>query len=281
VYDYAEYMATPACQESLDPDLVGYLASTDFNEFSMEFDIRSMITCVAMNLGVLSLDTLIRIPIFDTVLSVGGAIYNVSSYYDPKYSGMDPITCMRIPATHPYDPPAGYVQCVMLIENQVFAVPMFNHAGQNATYPTPCNCSTLAYEQIDDGFDPCNAFNFISGLLFYPTRDASDVLQLLLNTGLTPTIDAVTSDLNANSYDPMWIDSFWGLQSGNRKLYNTPEFRENAYSFCNLPNSSAQCTFVIFSQFDKYQTNWAISENYYQLETGACQNSFVGTRAEW
>jgi hypothetical protein len=282
IYDYPEYMETPMCRDALDPDLVGYLATSDGNEFSVEFDIRSMITCVAVNLGIMGLDTLIRIPAFDSWVNYSNVIYNVSSYYDPKYSNMDPITCMMIPPNSTeIGPSYGYTQCIVLIELQVSAIPMFNHVGQSADFPIPCNCTTLTWDQIDDRFDPCNIFFFMSGVLFYPTNAPYDVIELFLKVGLTPTPTGLSSTLNADAYLPMWIDSYLGLNSPNRSLFNTPEIRESAYSFCNLPNSTANCTFMIFTHFDRNPSSWAISDYYYQVETGACQNTFVGTREEW
>jgi hypothetical protein len=241
VYDYSEYMATPQCKDGLNPELVGYLASTDFNEFSVEFDIRSMITCVAVNLDIISVEVLIRIPAFDVTIAVDGATYNISSYYDPKYSSMDPITCIR-----PAQPSGAHVRCVVKIANQVFAIPMFNHAGQSKVYPTPCNCSTLTNEQLQSGDDPCNVFSFFTGVLFYPTISPEDIYNLFTSACPTQSLSSPTCDLNSQAYNPMWIDSYWGTNSTDRSLFDTPEYRQDAYSFCNLPGASANCTFVIF-----------------------------------
>jgi hypothetical protein len=280
-YDYNQFMAEPLCTNAVNPELVGYVASTDFHDFTVKFDVRSMITCVAVNLGIMGVQSLIRIPAFDTFVNISGVLYNISSYYDPKYDNMDPISCMLVPSNLSYAPPGGYTQCAVLIEQQVYGIPMFNHAGQSPYFPIPCNCSTLTYDQIDDKFDACNIFYFISGVLFYNSTAPYEVMELFLEVGLTPTSNGLSSTLNSDSFTAMWIDSYLGINSPNRSDFNTPEKRAEAYSFCDLPNSNSKCTFMIFTHFDRNPNTWAISDYYYQLQTGACQNTFVGTREQW
>jgi hypothetical protein len=79
----------------------------------------------------------------------------------------------------------------------------------------------------------------------------------------------------------MWLDSYFGTYSPLRDVFNTPALRAQAYDFCNWPGFNSTCTFVTFTLFDTAANNWAVSDYYYQVEKGACQNSFVGTREEW
>jgi hypothetical protein len=106
-------------------------------------------------------------------------------------------------------------------------------------------------------------------------------MELFLKVGLTPTSTGLSSTLNSDSYYALWIDSYFGINSPNRSDFNTPEQRAAAYSFCDLPDSTSRCTFMIFTHFDRNPNTWAISDYYYQLQTGACQNSFVGSQEEW
>ena len=163
-YDYNEYINNQACMNIINPNMLGYMETTDKNDFSIEFDVRSMITCVAVNLGLQGPNTLIRIPSFDSYLYYDNIKYNVTSYYDPKYNGMAPIYCVQIPKIGFEN---GYTQCAMTIENAIYAVPIFNHAGENGNYPTPCNCTTLTYTRKQDQYDPCNVFFFITGIVYY------------------------------------------------------------------------------------------------------------------
>ena len=92
-----------------------------------------------------------------------------------------------------------------------------------------------------------------------------------------------TSPINSLSFDPMFIDSYLGQESVNRTLFDTLSYRTNIYNFCNnvTTGSNQTCSFVTFSLFDKSPSNWAVSPYYLQVQTGACQNTFVKSYTEW
>jgi hypothetical protein len=106
-----------------------------------------------VNIGVTYLGTLQEIiPDRGTFIYLG-VNYTTSSYTNPQFPGMAPITCISND-----DVP----HCVLPI-GDTFALPIYNHAGANFSLPEPCNCSVLTVEDLADQYNPCNVFAFISG----------------------------------------------------------------------------------------------------------------------
>lgn len=94
-YNYYEYIHNHLCNTTADPVIFGYLPTVDGETFTLSMDIRSLITGLAINLGILSIDEIVQITAFNSLYEYNGVIYNVSSYYDPKYPNMQPVTCLR------------------------------------------------------------------------------------------------------------------------------------------------------------------------------------------
>lgn len=285
-YNYEDYVASETCMNIINPIYMGYYGPSDKNEFKLTFDVRTMITAVAINMGVLGVSELVQIPALNSVYAFGGEVYNVSSYYDPKYYGMDPIVCIQLQG---YNLSYGYTQCTMVVSKLVYALPIFNHMGMSDTEPIPCNCSTLTPAQLMDPGFVCNIFNFISGIVFYPTSSPNDVARLLFQIGLTPVtvggLKGFKSEINQVAFPAMYTDSMFGLDSPNRTLFESPAYREQVYSFCNLTADSygnaTSCAVVTFTLFDMLTTAWTVSDYYYQLPTGACSASFGPDEATW
>ena len=287
VYNYAEYVASKQCMDVVNPASLGYYAATDKNKFSIRFDVRTLITAAAVNMGALSFDELVEIPAYTDTFLFGGEIYNVSSYYDPKYKGMDPVNCIQLPG---YGLPNGYTQCTMLIERTIYGLPIFNHMGESYTNPVPCNCSNANETLLSNPAYQYNIFSFISGMVFYPVAyDPTSILRLIMQIGLIPVVVAgqftLFSRINQDAFDAMYIDSLWGQNSPNRTLFESAAYRGDAYSFCNLSADSlggaASCSVVSFTLFDAVPTSWAISQDYYQLQNGACSANFGPSKEIW
>mmetsp|Transcript_65679 Transcript_65679/g.115857 ORF Transcript_65679/g.115857 Transcript_65679/m.115857 type:complete len:556 (+) Transcript_65679:82-1749(+) len=200
---------------------------------------------------------------------------------------MDPVTCIRIPG---YGLPNGYTQCTMLIERTIYGLPIFNHMGESYTNPVPCNCSNANKTLLLDPDYQYNIFSFISGIVFYPTPyNPNNVLRLIMQIGLIPIVVAgqftLFSRINQDAFDAMYIDSLWGQESPNRALFESAAYRGDVYSFCNLSADSlggaASCSVATFTLFDAVPTSWAISENYYQLQNGACSPNFAPSKEVW
>ena len=57
-YSNDEFTTDPVCSQIAEPESMGYREVYDFDFFRTKVDISSLITCVAVNLGVLSMDEL-------------------------------------------------------------------------------------------------------------------------------------------------------------------------------------------------------------------------------
>lgn len=153
-----------------------------------------------------------------------------------------------------------------------YALPFYNHAGANLTYPTPCNCTTLPTSYVDDRYDPCNVFSFITGFIYFNTYDMQPMFEMSQRYSL--------AQINTYAYNASFVASAWGRFSPNYESeFNQPEYRRAVYEFCNTTNYT--CSIVTFSSFDTSITNWAVSDYYYSLPTGACHDSFSTTQEYW
>jgi hypothetical protein len=227
--------------------------------------VRTLVTSLAINLNVTLLTDMVEIPGFNSQYTFEDVAYNVSSYYDPKYPGMAPLTCISAPVT----------QCILAI-GEVFALPVFNHAGASPNVPTVCDCAVLSAEYLSSRYSQCNLFNFLSGFIFWAGTNGSPnpVFEMAIGYGYD------YASINADAFNASFTASYWGVTSPDREDLNEAETRRNAYSFCNV-SGYGPCSLVTFSSFDTNPNSWAVSEYYYQLQTGACRNTFTTTYADW
>lgn len=276
-YDYLEYVNDPVCNQSISPMYLSYLPETDNGQFSIHLDTRSIITAVAVNMGIVEVSDLVSIDSLSSVYPFQGVNYTVTVAYDPKYNGMEPISCINVNVTAN----RPYTFCIVKVQNEVYAIPLFNHYGQSAELPTPCNCSTIDPADLQNSYFSCNLFSFLSGVLFFPSNSPDEIMRMWLDVGLTTINQILTSPVNNYAFNAQFIDSYWGRTSPYRDLFLEPSYREQAYEFCNVTGNSGPCSLITFSIFDKTPQNWAVTDYYYQLMNGACANTFVPGYEEW
>jgi hypothetical protein len=279
-YDYNEYVNTPVCNQSISPTFLSYLPATDNGRFSLHLDTRSIITAVAINMGIMEVDDLVEIPDLSSVYVFEGVNYTVKVVYDPKYNGMEPISCINITTTGQ----KPYTFCILKVQNEVYSIPLFNHYGMGEDLPTPCNCTTLRETNpggLNDSYFSCNLFSFVTGVLFFASNEPDQLMRMWLTVGLSTINSVVMSPVNNYAYNAQFIDSYWGQTSSQRDLFLSQSYREQAYAFCNVTGNSGPCSLITFSIFDKTPQNWAVSEYYYQIMYGACRNTFVPGYEEW
>ncbi len=90
----------------------------------------------------------------------------------------------------------------------------------------------------------------------------------------------------SNLYLSVFSCVYWAslcLQaSPNRSLISSPEQREAMYSFC-YNEKYGPCSLVTFNSIDDSSdsTDWVLSDNFYQLQLGACADSFSTTEEAW
>jgi hypothetical protein len=266
IYVYEEFVNNSLCNGTVNPTQLGYTPGINSKYFTIRFDVRTLVTTLAININVTQLSDMVEIPGFNTNYTFEGVAYNTSSYYDPKYPGMAPLTCISAPAT----------QCILAV-GEVFALPVFNHAGASGVVPTVCDCDVLSAEDLSSRYSPCNLFSFLSGFIFWPdTLNGSPdpVFEMAIGYGYD------YASINADAFNASFTASYWGATSPERDDLNTAETRRNAYSFCNV-SEYGPCSMVTFSSFDTNANNWAVSEFYYQVQNGACRDTFTTSYADW
>lgn len=293
-YDYDQYAENVQCMLAGDPTKLGYIPTISTAEFVLKFDVRSLISAISVNIGVISADELVAISGFQADVTFENRIFHVATYYNPKFPSMAPMVCIRGNLS------TTILQNVDETETSSFAftldddnsdgqnlflcglgygntymIPMFNHFGANETYPVECDCANQEDLNLDLPYANCNKFNFISGAFYWNTSDPIPILELLTKYDFNYT------KLNAATFSASFIDSYWGLKSPYSTLFRSESYRQQVYSFCNS-TMYGLCSMVIFSSFDDdFQANWAINEYYYILSNGACRDSITPKYDQW
>lgn len=249
-YNYDEFFANDRCNSVISADMVGYSEVNNGNTMSIAFDVRTVSTALAVNMGALSIYQLQQLNFGDTMyFSYKNVNYTLGQYYDPRYPSMAPVFCSTS-KTYP-------ALCALVFFNDTFALPVFNHQGANTSEPSYCDCSTGV------GHEPaCSDFNLLVGFLLYnsPTG-VFDMMDLLYGGTVSP------QNVSRSAYDAMFAAS----QSVFTDAYENSSFREMAYNFCMVPGESRSCSILTITAEDTLNT--AVNENYYQLWNGSCRNS--------
>ncbi len=298
-YSYEQYMENSLCLSAGDPMKLGYIPAISTDDFILKFDVRSLISAIAVNIGVITAAELVAISGFEADIPYAGHIFTVSTYYNPKFPSMTPMVCIRGSKTaftnSSNDSFQNYSTSIGSSSNldddnsdgqklflcglgfgNTYAVPIFNHFGANETYPVACDCSNSENLNLGSPFANCNKFNLISGVFYWNTSDPIPILELLTRYDFNYT------QLNAAAFQASFIDSYWGIVSPfSKTLFQSPEYRAQSYAFCNS-TIYGLCSMAIFSSFDDdFQANWAISEYYYILSNGACRDSITPKKDDW
>jgi hypothetical protein len=145
-YALEEYMNNPMCSlTGGDPYLFGYNAIGFSKDIIITVDSRSVMTASTISQDLLYAGAL---QITDEgVWSLNETTsYKITSYVDPRYPGMKPVFCILLNTSEPAPGYAVNPRCLVVVGN-MYALPVFNHAGADYSQPVPCNCS----EQIPLG----------------------------------------------------------------------------------------------------------------------------------
>jgi hypothetical protein len=265
-FPYNSFMGNPVCNQTIKgiSQVLGYKKGINSNLQTIKFDVRSLVTALAINLKISYLTALVEIPAFRTNYTYNHIDYNVSRYYDPHFPGMTPVQCIANP---------NHEQCVLVIGESTFAIPFFHHLGNNTEFPERCNCSYLSEDDLTNPFANCNMFRFLAGYIFYPTNTPDGIFELMTKYNFS------FNEVNNFVYPISYMASYWGQQSSYRDNYfDNITYREELYQFCNI--SIGYCSISTFSLFDG-DPDWSISSYYYQLQTGACQDMLSTSRTYW
>jgi hypothetical protein len=266
-FSHDSFMDDPQCASLLTPEYIGYDPITTNNLLHLRFDVRTLVTSLAINIGILSLSSVEKIGNTDTSFpyEYEGIVYsvNVSKFYDPRYPGMKPVTCLvdsLFPST-----------CIIELYN-IIALPVFRHRGLSNEYPLNCNCTEVVRDlSFEDPAHPCNVFAFLAGLLYYNNPNPAALFSLFVRNGFQRLHDA--------SFEPLFVASAFGRSSPYQAYFDSA-YMQKIYDFCASP-SYGYCSFITFSLWDENDYNYAVNEYYYQLPLGACRDTLSTSRESW
>lgn len=304
------FINNPNCTNTTSPENFGYSPKLHTDSFNIKFDVRSVFTCVALNSRIAGIPNMIQTQSFVALFE--GKNYTGGQFVDPQFPGMKPVFCL-LQDNSTYNP-----VCLIIVGN-VYAVPLFNHAGLSFNLPLICNCTEqLEYSDVSTNmYNMCkfiyvvssvfsvaflhfyhmflfllfyragNIFNFLTGFLFYPTAafNPDAVLELLFKyspNSTDPLHRSLGRTLNELAFAPMFTAGMYGQMSPNRTVLNAPANREAMYEFC-YNKRFGPCSMVTFNSIDESQqsTDWIVSDNFFQLTIGACTDSFSTTWEAW
>lgn len=274
-YDYKQFMSNSQCLNVTNPSLLGYVPIVDGSQFTLNFDVQTLMTALAVNLYVIQLSALVELPHFNSDYEYNGIQYYISYYYSPKFPSMIPMICLKT-VNYQEDFPNNATNAFLcgLNYNGVTAMPIFNQFGSNSTFPMPCDCANAASYDLDVAFSNCNLFNFLSGFIFWNTESPNPILEMLGKFQFN------YKTINNLAFNASFIDSYWGLTSPLYNQLHSKQFRSHAYEYCQT--SYGVCSMVLFSSFDNAQdATWAISKYYYILQNGACRDSISPSADAW
>eukprot|EP01034_Spumella_vulgaris_P037586 gene37586-biopygen31936 len=156
-WNYKDFIAEPKCVHAMNPTLFGYNTLTKPKDFTISYDIRTLITALAANREFVALEDLIEIVKYRFEILYNGIVLSMRRFYDPRFTGMDPILCIVVPGLVPFcNPQIG----------DVIMFPIFHHVGNNLTSPEECNCQTLTTADLANPAHNCNVFRFLSGFIY-------------------------------------------------------------------------------------------------------------------
>jgi len=265
------------CVDVVSPDTLGFDERYDLYAHA-RFDSRSVAVAAAVNQGVTTLAALVKITDISRVVTVTGVVHEYDEYFDPRFPEMEAVMCTN---TKEIDSET-LITCLVFVNDVLLVYPLFNHYGalDNTTShldtePQPCSCADGSGYSFN-----CNAFNLLTGFLFYNTGDDRDsnlrgITELVMNY-------SNQTQLNSDAYYGMFAAAA-AFTSGTR--FDDPAFRHQAYDFCHLPGDASaspadaglNCSILAINSYDTFHT---ISPYYLVLPNGSCTDTMSASTIE-
>lgn len=257
-YSYSQFMLPSSqCSSILNPSHVGYDADINGDYFRIKIDINTYATALSVNNRLIHAEDLQLIPRSTFDQDFDGSTIQLSLYNYDRFPNMDPLTCYNGTTQD-----SAIFLCSLNIGNNMQGFPVFNHMGSNSTTPSYCDCnSTLGTS------DACNAFDLIAGLILFEYEDAETYSKNIDEfLRFTLTYD-YSKDINKEAYNA----SFNTVNVKHSRSDRNQNWDASVFDFCNLSNTT-RCTLIATRLFDDTQT---ITDYYYPLEHGSCNDSFI------
>jgi len=86
-FDVNEFKENPICMAAMVPEDMGYDPIYDGDEFKTNIDVRSLMTVIALNVGILDVSQLQNIGNATVPYYYNNITYAMGSYYDTRYDG--------------------------------------------------------------------------------------------------------------------------------------------------------------------------------------------------
>jgi hypothetical protein len=239
IYDYANALYTASyvydsyihaqCDILLNPQALGYNPKINDNVFSINLDVNSFSIAIAVNMGVLEVESLGLITsVAPLEVNFEGVVYYFVQVFDIRFSSMHPILCSingsnvasylkKYAGTAAF---SGYSNVDInknsynrngtLNENElcfslmggIIGLPVLNHIGSSHYSPSYCDCESSVGKT-----EPCQQFNLLASLIYYnqpitpfslnsTQKEAFIIEQLKDGLSLVFDREAVNSDKN-------------------------------------------------------------------------------------
>lgn len=242
-FNKIEYSNNPICNNALALDNFG---TTSFNpSLSIDIDVRSLFTAVAINQGILKVDELQEIPSLAFTLNGEGLIVNGKVYYNPRYPQMAALACLTVDSK---------IFCGLRF-GDIISLPIINHFDISSTTEYyPCDCSDL---DSQEHLEFCNTIQFLYGVFFWNTKSSYGAIRMVLKQ---------TSESKSLSQQALGAS----IAITTAKL-NGASFDTSLFSFCN-DTVLGTCSFLQIASIGR-PDDWTISPSKFQLKYGSCNSS--------
>lgn len=272
-YNITSFISDSACSAAAAPEDLGYLPGINDMVFHLSLDIRSIMTALAVNLGVMELSNLGLAGDFYYPIQINNVSYIVAEYFDTRYTAMKPIVCLHN-TTKVTSRTGGVTQACFVLIGATLALPTFDHFGLSTNLPDKCICSTNGHKA------GCQLFNFLLTLIFFPIGDRGSIYsetlsQIITLVRLMGNFDSYT-DLNDAAYDAAWGGASYLYQNQSSKV-TSKSWLKQSFDFCSVGTSD--CQMIIINPFDA--VSQLVSEYKFQLYNGSCSDSFSIPQDEW
>jgi hypothetical protein len=167
-YSYAEFSASQACMQVVDPRSLNFLPELASDDFWLEFDVQSVMTVMGVNYGLIDFEVLEEVPFTRGEVLINGTLQKYALYYNPRYPSMNSVTCFTNDnnATAEYD----RVGLCALELGDTPVYPVMNHIGRRSENESEgmgvesvyCDCSeeVISNQALSA---QCDAFLLMTG----------------------------------------------------------------------------------------------------------------------
>ena len=181
------------CSTKFSASLLGF--ETRSTMLTMDLNMNSIMTAVAVNLGIRPLASLIqiksdseRITLLRNMRDLGrignDVLEGTSSYYDELLAPMAPIYCTTFTDLNSTSGAGSGTQCLVRIGNALL-YPIVHNFGASWTKPSQCTKKKVKSSELKKFY--CNIFDIMVGLVYYNETSSYDRTFETLSPTLAPS----------------------------------------------------------------------------------------------